>query len=570
MLILGNRHVERLADSEPAGRSEAFPFVAGRSATASSARVYLGAHNRARTVLIALYSNESGHPHLLLTDGSLAHPRSGSWNTLPLHSLRLTASAVYWLAILGKGGSAGYRDRGGGRCISQTSALTHLVSFPRTWRRGAIYRSCAISAYVIGALRRSAPRSHKHGAAPVASYSSVPCTSTLGSASEIEAALQRAPGGTGICLNTGSYTSTETDLADINPASTVTLEPAPGATVNLGWLYIRGNVHNLTVQDLNLTGGVAATGNVTNVVFQHNTISGRDGARSGFYFYGNGGQQRNIRVLYNDMHDLAPKDLTSTGAGQCVTVVGTAAQEHQFNVSHNVCGPNIAGHYTQFGGIDGLTEDYNTFLGPPSPEVFADNVHNNVLQIFGNSTNIDFSHNVMQRTDARGQEILVEEGKFADVTMNNNLFIGDPQCLTNWNCYSYAVGLCAAQGLQFNYNTVVGYHWGVQITNSLKGGTGCWPQGSRYVITHNIVVGTNDNVDITYAECGSKCRVRLQRHPGCERETGGSASLYDRTAARVEEECIVFPSRAAVRSRIRCERVICDRLRSGATRSSRT
>jgi hypothetical protein len=112
---------------------------------------------------------------------------------------------------------------------------------------------------------------------------------------------------------------------------------------------------------------------------------------------------------------------------------------------------------------------------------------------------------VLRDDDSRGQEVLFEEGSLSNVTMNDNLFVGDPMCLTNSNCYSYAVGLCSAKGLQFNYNTVVGFFWGVQVTNSDGGSGGCSTSGSNYTVTHNIVVNTPDNSDLTYAECSSGC-----------------------------------------------------------------
>ncbi len=337
-------------------------------------------------------------------------------------------------------------------------------------------------------------------------YAPASCTSTLAPGASVAAALQGARGGAVICLSSGDYDATTAiDLSGITPASNVTLEAAPGATVKLGWLDMSSENENLTVQGVELDGGVSLTGAASNITFQYDTVSGSFGATSGFYFYGDGKQQTNIKVLFNQMDHLAPPDLSPTGAGQCVTIAGTAQEEHDFDVSYNVCGPGIANHYTQVGGIDGLTEDHNTFLGPAAPEALRTQQHNNVLQVFGDSDGIDFSNNLIRDTDSRGQTVLIEEGQFSNLRIDHNLWDEDSQCLTNWNCYSYAFSSCASDGLQFDYNTVIDSHWGTLITNSLDGRTGCRASGTGYSVTHNVFVGTNGGEDISYAECMRDC-----------------------------------------------------------------
>ena len=331
------------------------------------------------------------------------------------------------------------------------------------------------------------------------------CTRTVGPHADLEGALRHARGHAVLCLRAGSYAAGgQIYLSHITPTATVTLRPTPGATVKLGWLELAADVRNLTVEGFVLTRGAADVGPAANVTFRANTVSGADGATSGFYFYGDGGLQRNMHVLGNRMSYLAPADLAPPGAGQCVTVSGGGSEERDFDISHNVCGPGIGDHYVQVGGIDGLTEDYNEFLGPAAPEALQDQAHNNVLQIFGDSENVEFSHNVIRGSESRGQEILIEEGRFVHVNIDDNLFVGAPRCLRYWNCYSYALGMCATDGLWFQHNTVIGYHWGVQVTHS-GGSPGCLASGRDYQVTHNIVVGTNDNSDITYGECEQRC-----------------------------------------------------------------
>lgn len=341
-----------------------------------------------------------------------------------------------------------------------------------------------------------------HRPEPPSHHSAIPCSETAIPAADLAQRIMAASPGSAVCFKPARWSSSEqVSLSHVHPLGVVTLQPLPGGIAHLGPLTL-SDVSNLVVQGFALDGGVSVVNGATNLQFSHNFISG---ASRGFYFYGNGEQQSGIKLLSNRIDHVEPQDLSPPGAGQCVTVHGGAALEHHFTISGNRCGPGIANHYTQFGGIDGLVEDDNTFLGPAAAEALSTQKHNNVLQVFGSSDNIDFSHNLLDRTQARGQEVLIEEGRFSDVSISHNLFVGDPHCLRNNVCPSYADGLCAAEGLKFSYNTVVGYRWGVIVTNSLGGRTGCLPAGTNYRVTHNIVVGTTDHPDIAFAECSRSC-----------------------------------------------------------------
>jgi hypothetical protein len=544
-VLLGDRHIEAKHASQDAGRAEAIPFRAQRTGTARSARVYVDGTSQATRVSVGVYGSRRGVPARLLTSGSIGRPSRHAWDAVALHRVRLVKGRRYWVALLGRGGSLAYRAKARGGCRSWTSARADLKGFFGQWRGAGRHNTCRVSITVLSA---KAPRATRHapagpapGPAPAPPapapppvppsappYVQVPCTTTLNPGANIQSALSSAAPGAGVCLNAGDYnTSTEIDLSNIAPAGTVTLEPAPGAAVNLGWVNMTGTNRNLTIQGFNLTGGVSETGGASGLIYGHNTVSGDAGASQGFYFFADGGQQNGIQVIANQMNNLAPADLSPTGAGQCVTVAGGQNIEHNFTVNYNTCGPGIGNHYTQFGGIDGLTEDYNQFLGPAAPEALSQQTHNNVIQIFGDSDNIDFSHNVLRNNDSRGQEVLFEEGSLTNVTMNANLFVGDPMCLKNVNCYSYAVGLCAVQNLQFNYNTVVGFFWGVQVTNSDGGVNGCDATGTGYAVTHNIVVNTPDNADITYAECASSCTYAYNVTDDTSSREGANPAVFN-------------------------------------------
>ena len=546
-VLLGNTSVESHSDSNSPGQAEAFRFVARRSGTARSLSVYLNAGNRAHVAEVALYRNVRGHDHpgSRLTSGILKGPKGGKWNTIALRPVKLSAGKVYWLALLGKGGRIQFPDRAKGRCISVTSAQRNLLSLRKTWTGATRYRTCPVSAYVSSERARSSPGGNAPPASPAPPKPSAPaqspvppglagappapaCTSTLAPGSNVNAALQTAPGGAVICLASGDYgNGSEFDLDHITPASTVTLEAAPGAIANMGWMNIN-TMSNVVIRGLYLNGGASLTNAATNVVLGYNTVSGNNGAGTGFYFYGNGQQQSGIQVIGNQIDHLAPSDLSPPGAGQCITVNGGGGMEHNFTFNYNICGPGMANHYSQFGGIDGLTEDYNYFVGPAAAEAISQNEHNNVLQIFGGGDNIDFSHNVVRDTDSRGQTVLLQTGHFSNVTVNNNLWDEDRKCLSlSANCASYAFGMCAATNLQFNYNTVVNSDYGIQVTNSVLtdssgNPTGCTNQGNNYTVTHNIVVGTGDNVGITYNECRSSCTFDYNVTDDSSAHQGGS------------------------------------------------
>lgn len=113
-----------------------------------------------------------------------------------------------------------------------------------------------------------------------------------------------------------------------------------------------------------------------------------------------------------------------------------------------MCGPGIgadatvssgASHYLQIGGITGSTAQNNSFLGPMDRNYENAGLHNNVLHVFGGSSNIDFSSNLMWHTQSRGQAILLEEGHLNDVAINNSLDVENPSCDVASNCSGYAI-----------------------------------------------------------------------------------------------------------------------------------
>jgi hypothetical protein len=343
-----------------------------------------------------------------------------------------------------------------------------------------------------------APGRRKAAQRPIARAAA--CSVTVAAASGAAGAtraLDAAGSGGRICLQAGHYGAIA--LSNFNPSATVTLAPAAGAQVTVGPLSLTGPNHDLTFEGLSL-GPVSVTGAASRLAFIDNHLSGLG---EGFYFYaGQGNEQDGIQVLGNHIDHLHAADLSAPGAGQCVTIAGGATEERNFTLNHNVCGPRIGDHYFQVGGIDGLTAEDNAFLGPVDPEALKQQTHNNVLQVFGDSRNINFSHNVMRNTESRGQTVLIEEGHFDNVTVDGNLWQEDPTCLKDPNCFSYAIDIYNAHGLSFQNNTVIDSHWGVLLTDVEPQS---YPSGRDYQISHNIVVGTSGNYDITFQHCATHC-----------------------------------------------------------------
>ncbi len=155
--LLGDEAVESQHDYLTAGQAEVFSLQATASATAGAIHLYIGSHNRARTVVLGIYGNAGGHPGSLLTTGSGPATAAGTWTTVPVTPSQLTSGTTYWLAILGEGGTLRYRDRNEGPCPSQTSAQTNLGGLPASWRTGGHYTDCPVSAFVTPAVSVEPP-----------------------------------------------------------------------------------------------------------------------------------------------------------------------------------------------------------------------------------------------------------------------------------------------------------------------------------------------------------------------------------------------------------------------------
>jgi hypothetical protein len=334
----------------------------------------------------------------------------------------------------------------------------------------------------------------------------VDCTRTIGVGASIQHALSGARPGAVVCLSAGNYGSVT--ISGISPPDRITLAPVPGARVVLTDLTLTGAPSaNLTVQGLHIPGGVAdEAGSPGGLVFRYNTIS-HNAHGYGFYFdaggNGHGGTQTGVHISHNRIDHV----------GECLAITRGADQEHAFTFSHNICGPELGygdtqstqpGHYIEIGGIVGVKVDNNAFVGPAASNAASVGLHLNVFHIFNGASNVDFSNNILWHTDTIGQAVLLQEGRYDHVTIDNNLDVEDPACdAPRSDCKGYSFWTADDHGLSFQHNTVVDSYWGVLLTESQTGGD--YDRGTDYRVTRNIVVGTDGGPDMSFGECSGSC-----------------------------------------------------------------
>ena len=145
--LLGNQAVETRVDSNPGGKAEAFQTSAIASGTLSTLTFYLDASSAARSVSVGLYSDSSGHPGSLLTQGSTTSLVKGGWNTISVPATAVSAGTTYWIAILSTSGTVAYRDRSSGPCKSEANKQNNLKTLPSAWSSSKSGNTCPVSVF---------------------------------------------------------------------------------------------------------------------------------------------------------------------------------------------------------------------------------------------------------------------------------------------------------------------------------------------------------------------------------------------------------------------------------------
>jgi hypothetical protein len=226
---LGDQTVRPQQDSNPAGVAEAFQYTATASGSVSKLSIYLDASSRAASVVVGLYGNTptGNHPGTLLTQGAIASPIAGTWNTIDVPATSVVGGSKYWLTVLGPPATQPvvFRDVPTGG-LAETSSQTNLSTLPGTWSTGASYANAPMSAYAIDVGGGSGQPTATPTNTLIPTNTPVP-TSTSTPTSTLVPTSTPTP--TSTLVPTSTPTPTETPLPTDTPA-TLTPTPTPTAT----------------------------------------------------------------------------------------------------------------------------------------------------------------------------------------------------------------------------------------------------------------------------------------------------------------------------------------------------
>ena len=148
-ILIGQQQSTPFVDENSGGEAEAFMVQAAVSGTIASLTVYVDASSKSTKLIVGLYSDKSGTPGGLLTQGTLSAPMPSTWNTVPVANATITAGTTYWIAILSPSGSGtlAFRDSDPNGSRSETSKQTNLTALPSTWSTGQVWASSPLAAY---------------------------------------------------------------------------------------------------------------------------------------------------------------------------------------------------------------------------------------------------------------------------------------------------------------------------------------------------------------------------------------------------------------------------------------
>ena len=161
---LGTQTIGANTDSNSAGSAESFQATATASGSVASLTVYVDSTSKATSVIVGLYSDNSGQPGALLTQGTISSPAAGAWDTAAVPAASITSGTPYWISVLSPSGAGefAFRDTPSGT-LSENSSQTNLPPFPRLGRpvrSGTTHRSLIRNLGIDGPepLRKSAVR----------------------------------------------------------------------------------------------------------------------------------------------------------------------------------------------------------------------------------------------------------------------------------------------------------------------------------------------------------------------------------------------------------------------------
>jgi len=135
--LLGDQTIQTEQVTLAAGQAASYQYIAAQSGQVSLVRLYLDAGSSATVVRVALYSDQTGTPGTILSQGSAPGLTTG-WVTVNVPPISLVQGIRYWIAVMAPIGSGGLivRDAGHGGS-SLLSRQETLAAFPLAWTSGA-------------------------------------------------------------------------------------------------------------------------------------------------------------------------------------------------------------------------------------------------------------------------------------------------------------------------------------------------------------------------------------------------------------------------------------------------
>jgi hypothetical protein len=418
--LLGVQTVAPVADNNRAGTAEAFPFRATRAGSVTSLTVYVDRRNRARRLLVALYSSVRGRPSVRLAAGSMRSPRAGAWNAVKVKSRRVRLRHTYWIAILGRGGTFYFRDRSAKGCISVSSRSAALRSLPSRWASGRRWHSCPLSARANGPLAPAPKPGPTSGTPPTGAPAPAPPAPGSGTTGPSGGNQLNCGGAAGsktpnyAALDACGYPSPNTTGVPAGTALTP-VESAhlpPGATWSNGELDISGS--NVTISGLDIDGNVHITG-------PHATLENSS-------IHGDGDPEVLIYQNATDtlmVHDQITAPSSTIGAvnnagGQPFEITASYLHDNCTGVlglgdvigNYIITDGNVPGCHVEDIYVPGGNQGENWAASPwgPAGPSYTNIQHNTLLNPLGQTASVFLDNHAY--------------GPNANVTENNNLMAG--------------------------------------------------------------------------------------------------------------------------------------------------
>jgi hypothetical protein len=206
------------------------------------------------------------------------------------------------------------------------------------------------------------------------------CDATISSAANLGTSIAARSAGQTLCLSSGTY-STGLSISGFNPASTVTIRPADGATVTVNGFDVNASTSNLRFTGFSAPSNFkgidisSAGGTTKNIRFDHNTVDG--GCRTGPESCGGVGlistrdipSNGNIVFDHNVIDGVSPDSSSQEGSIQLVNTAScqAAAANPPTTIEHNRFEQGI-GDGIQLGGDECRTViRYNEFVNRIEP-----------------------------------------------------------------------------------------------------------------------------------------------------------------------------------------------------------